>query len=224
MNVVYTPELDTDVTNFSASPLTHMLRTYTYFIQNIFSGENSMGLTYSEDQETTDIIIRMANAINAEVIEKKPAVLVSRSGFTFPSGGIGGSMESKDLKDGSTTREGLLKGGVFFTVLADLDNVATDIAWYIVEHIWLLKSTEGGELFHGSSNFNISPPSPPQGLVQGDAAETVAVQVSFPVSLLRKSRVSPMVFRTLNKIEATLRDSSTQDTLLDINLNRRGTD
>lgn len=219
MSITHTPKLDDGVTSFAASPFTHMLRVYAHYIQNLFKQPNQFDFNFSEDQEQTDIIIRMGNSINAEVLERKPAVLIHRSAFVFPQQ-THADMQSRNLKTGEIVREAILSGSAFFTVITRAEDVADDLAWFIVEHIWLLKDIEGGEIFFGSANFNITPPSPPQGLVQGDMTDLVAVQVSFPVRMLKKSSVAPLTQRAMNALALTLRDSATQDTLVSIELTK----
>lgn len=218
-----TPKLDDGRSSWRRSPLTHVVRVYTHYIQCLFKEDNPLDIKFSDDPEQTDIIIKAAHRINASVVNKTPVVLIHRSGFSFPSQGIGGDHRSTDLRTQRTTREALLTGGVFFTVVAEQDEWATDIAWWIVENIWLLKTVEGGSLYQGSMDFQISPPSSPQGIVEGDMEQLVAVQVSFPVRIIRSSSVEPLNLPRLKKINAALKDAATEDTLLEVETYNHGT-
>jgi len=222
MSVISTPPLNDGVTTYAGSPLTHTIRTYANYAQNLFKKENYLRLLFSEDEENTDIIIRVGNSINSENLNKKPAVLIHRSGFAFNPMSISGDMSNHNFRTGTTEREAMLQGQIFYTVIARPDHVADEIAWYLVENTWLLKNVEGGQLFQGSQSYSISPPSNPQGIVQGDMSDLVAVQVAFPVKLLRRSEVTPMGQPALNATTMRLRDSSTQSTLLDVQLENEG--
>lgn len=216
--LVKTPSLDDGKTTYTYSPLTHMLRVYTYFVQSLFKEANPLRINFTEDEENTDIIIRMANSINAEVINKKPAVIIHRAGFTFPPMGIGGDLHNKDLRTGEVQRSAFVTGRVFFSTITKNDAHADDIAWYIVENIWALRKVEGGNLFDGSGDFQISPPSAPTGLVDGDIKQLVAVQTTMTVRLVRKTSVSPTNLRAFSKLGLTLRDEDSEDTLLTVEL------
>jgi len=222
-HLLATPRLNDGRSSWRRSPLTHVVRVYTHYVQCLFREENPLDIKFSDDPEQTDIIIKAAHTINADVINRTPVVLIHRSGFSFPSQGIGGDHAGTDFRTQRVTREALLVGGVFFTIIAEQDEWATDIAWWIVENIWLLKTVEGGSLYQGSLNFTISPPSTPQGIVQGDMEQLVAVQVSFPIKIMRSSSVEPLNLPRLKKIEAALKDASTEDTLLEVETYNHGT-
>lgn len=223
MTLVATGRIADGRTTWAHSPLTHMIRLYTRYVQGLFENENPLGLHYESDEANTGIIIRAANAVNADVIDKKPAVLIHRAGFSMPSQSLGGDLHSHNLRTGETKREARLFGGMFFNVVASPDSYADDIAWWIVENIWLLKNVEGGELFQGASDFSISPPSPPQGIVQGSLTDAVLVQISFKTSILRMSSVTPVNHRILSGMTLVLKDSVTDDTLIEVETSQEGT-
>lgn len=191
------------------NPLGHAKRVLLYFLQEIFRDYNPTGLQYMDDAKETKIIIKGAYGKNQETYNKKPLVVVDRSNAQIMSRTLG-SIDFVDYRTGGYTRTEQVPFSLVARVYAENEYVVEKIAWYISSTVFLLRHVliRQGFLYIGNQMV-IGAVGAPVGIVPGDQANSVMIQLQLPCSHLATSRFVPINRPRLTAVGVKLQDAET---------------
>lgn len=185
------------------SPLVKLQQVFVVFIRGLFAQcppgayhwEESSGT--AQDQEGSEIWIGTETPINPEIVGVRPAVTVGRGSAAFNGIGLG-DMAYIDLPTGSVVKMDMIPTTLTINVLSRTKFEAEELAWFIAEQIWTLRS----EIIAANSNFllytgqrpQLSAPTPPGTLMAGEQSDEdwICVSVAMPVYLQHMTVKSPL--------------------------------
>lgn len=169
------------LSSWAESPLFHASRLCIVFLQELFRNAPEGDFRWSESEEFTNIVITPTAPIKLRVLNKRPAIVLIRSGVGFAGLGLD-NLREEDLKTGLRTHTDLASGNFTFNCISRQRVEAEYLAWIVTRHIMILRRLLMRSGFHEvGSNMQISPPSPPGAIISGDTeAEMVNVATTTP--------------------------------------------
>ena len=195
--------------SFKYTPLRHIRVLFASFVQGLFAAAPPNNYHWTNDDQTTEIIIRDENPIHVENYGERPCVNFTPGRAQFYSLGMDDLADYSFQTDGKT-KSVLVPGTMSINVSSRNDIEAHDLAWVIGEHIWLLRDLFMKKgFFELGRGIDISPPGPPGSVIPADQADGWYVStVSVPWQFNRTSKFTPLGRRIVNSIETTfqLRD------------------
>jgi hypothetical protein len=200
----------------SEDPLTSHVRLFTRFLQVYFSNFEKGSYKWLTDPLTTDIIIQAENSVAAEVVEKRPAIVVGRGpvGFTNiaidqfagPLLGPNGEFTPNLDIDGYRRHTDLLSSYAIFSCLSREGIEAQRIAWASAQAVRTLKRVLMKAGIHRvGEDIQVSAESPPGSIVQGDPSEILLVSVTIPFFFQQTWVIGPNDKTLLTHIGVALR-------------------
>lgn len=169
------------ISSWAESPVYHASRLCIVFLQELFRNAPEGCFRWSESEEFTDIMITPSAPIHLRVLNKRPAIVLIRSGVSFADLGLD-NLRSEDLRTGARTHTDLASGNFTFNCISRNRVEAEYMAWIVARHIMILRRILMQAGFHEiGHNMQIAPPSPPGALITGDTeAEMVNVAATTP--------------------------------------------
>jgi hypothetical protein len=191
--------------SFKSTPLEHVRTLIIRFVQGLFNGAPVGSHHWTENEETSEIVIRDENPIHVEKIGARPAVNFTMGQTQFYSIGMDDMMDYNFANERKV--KGILAPGVIsINVCSRSDIESANLAWIIGEHIWLLRELllrQG--FFEIGRGITISPPTPAGSIVTGDQGdEWTASTLSVPWQFARMSAFTPLGRRVVQSICARL--------------------
>jgi len=167
-------------------PLFYFERVFCRFFQSVFSKNAPGCYKWFEDEEQTEIIIRSVHHVNAESVERRPAVLVKRGGLSF-----GNLSFNQFLKQGNQDGETVDKkvysdlnsSSIVLRCLASAETEAGRIAWHCAQAIRRLKAPlqRAAKIHRIGEDIQIAEPSEPGMLIQPESSnEITMISVFIP--------------------------------------------
>lgn len=190
---------------FKTSPLEQARVLFVSFVQGLFAAAPPGEYHWDPDPQKTEIIIRDENPIHVEVIGKRPAINFSLGPVQFYHMGMDDLLEYK-FSMARKDKGILIPGTMGINVCSRVDIEAHNLAWIVAEHIWLLRDLfmKRG-FFELGRGIQITPPSNPGSIVQGDSAdEWYCSTVSVPWQFSRTSALTPLGRTVINNMELAL--------------------
>jgi hypothetical protein len=206
-------------------PLTHYTRIFVRFLQVLFQTFEKGAYRWDLDERSSDIIISDQATIKKEVVEKRPAILVSRGPLSLTNIAMdqfAGPIRQKDpqtgrmvfktnfdRESGNRRHTDLSSCTMTYNCLSKEGLEAQRIAWICGYFTRALKRTlmkagmhrVGEEVQFGSE-------SAPGSIVQPDSNEIVMVSVSVPFYFQDSWSVEPVDKLLLKHVEVALRSNS----------------
>jgi hypothetical protein len=197
-------------------PLSHAARTYLYFLRVLFESRPAGYYRWTEDNETTEVLIADQGPVGIEVMDRIPAVISERGDFSFSAIALDqhrftnpttGDREHADLLSGNMVIHCVAREGLEATRLACI--VARGIIRFRRELTIL-----GG--FHEiRPNVVIGRESPAGALVEGDSDYNfVDVPVQSPLHLRETWGIGAIGQDVIKSIEGKLVAQPSLETLL----------
>ena len=178
--------------SFAESPLEQIRTAYVSFVQGLFRSAPP-GYRWSEDEESTEILITDENPVHTKVLGHRPGVTFTRGPVQTFNLGID-DMAGYDFRTGAKRKSLLISGTMSISCMSRVDLEAEKLAWVIAEQLWMNRRLmmECGFYDIGRS-FVVGSPSPAGSLVKGDGGhEVYASVVSSPFQFGRNSTASPV--------------------------------
>lgn len=174
------------------SPFLHIVRVFVKFTQGLFAQCPPGAYQWkperlgSQDSKSSEIYIGADTPLRVASVGDRPAITVLRGPGAFQGVGIG-DQAYIDSRTGAMVRMDVLPTTIMLNVLSRLPHEAESLAWFVAQHIWLLRE----ELMRGESNIlylgdrpTITPATPAGSLIQPDTEHNWTVcTVSYPVYL-----------------------------------------
>ena len=164
------------------SPLLYAQRLYIQFLQGLFNFNPAGCFHWEPDEERTEIVITAEAPLSQKTIGKRPAITVVIGPIQYQGLAIDQLMYM-NLWTERKVHSDLISGHFVAYCLAESDVTAQWLAHIVTSGTMVnrrLLESRGG--FHQIARPapSANSPSPPGGLVQGDAHGLVMVQVNLP--------------------------------------------
>lgn len=129
-------------------------RIFISFAQQLFAQNRRH--TWSSDQAETDILIADKNAVNTEIIEHNPSIIISRGPYGWSETSMG-QMEEIDLMDMNNVRySDVLRGSIRYSCIARNGLVAEELGDILFGSLVGYKRSFKQKGVHSLRNINIS--------------------------------------------------------------------
>lgn len=201
--------------------LTHYLRLFTKFLQVVFGTWQKGSYVWRPDNLTTDIIIQGEGTVNQEVLEKRPAIIVSRGPMQWGNLAMdqfAGPLQQKDPRTGITTftpnlntydgakrYTDLNSSTMTYTVLSREGLEAQRIAGFCAYATRVLKkSLMRAGLHKVGDDIQVGAESNPGSIVQPDSTEIIAVPVQVPFYFQVTYTITPADKLLLKEVDIAL--------------------
>lgn len=194
-----------DLTSWNENPLFVATRTCIMFLQELFRSAPKGCFHWTEDPETTDLIITDEAPLQTEVIEKRPAIVTVRSASSFAGIGLD-QLEFLDMKTGAEAHTDMISGNLSFNCMSRVKVQAEYLGWQVGRHIWIFKHMLMKAGFHKiGENIQFMSPSPPKALVTGDSeSEIVNVAAVVPFHFVWTDTISEQDLVRAEKITTNI--------------------
>lgn len=206
-------------------PLTHYTRVFVRFLQVLFQTFERGAYHWDSDDKNTDIHISDQATIKEEVVEKRPAILVSRGPLALtnvsmdqfsgpiqqknPQTGQGYFKPNLDYQTGARRHTDLSSCVMTYNCLSKEGLEAQRIAWICGYFTRALKRTLMKSGLHRvGEDIQFGSESAPGSIVQPDPSEVVMVSVSVPFYFQDSWSVEPVDKLLLKHVEVALRSNS----------------
>lgn len=166
---------------------------YSSFVTGLF-GAAEKGNYHWQEGDDTEIVVTDEHPVKTTSLGARPCVSFTRSAIQFYSLGQD-DMLSYKFDTGAKTKGVLIPGTMSINCCSRVDLESESIAWYIAEHLWLLRENLMGTglFFEIGRQPQVSAPSPAEGIVAGDGAEEwFCTTVLSPFQFPRKSQTYPL--------------------------------
>lgn len=194
-----------DISSWGEDPLFHVTRLCLVFLQNLFkTAPRESGLQWDEDEELSQIIIQDEAPINADLVNKRPAIVSVLSGVQFAGIALD-QLRDLDLKTGSRVHTDMVSGNITFNCLSRVKVRARKIGWLVGRHVWILRRELLLAGLHDiGQRINVGPVSPPGAVINGDPGEIRMVPTAVPFHFQWTERVTPMNLQVMEGVKVTL--------------------
>ena len=199
-------------------PLSSYSRIFTRFLQMVFASFEKGSYQWSPDPSLSDIVIQGEGTIGLEVVEKRPAIIVSRGPVAFTNVAIdqfagplldpktGRLVRNLDPITGARRHTDLLSASVSYNCLSSAGLEAQRIAWTAAYATRALKRALMRVGMHRvGEELQVGPESAPGSVVQPDTTEIVMVSVSVPFFFQQSWTTEPLDKTLLNEVSIALR-------------------
>ena len=169
-----------------------------------FAQGQTEGVLGPTDEENTEVIITDAGSLGTDVVEKRPAIILSRGPFAYANTAMDnflGHVASTDKR----THTDLLTGSFVINCVSRNGLEAEKLALLVAKAIRVhRRRIQLAGFFQIGQRIRIGSESPANALVSGDAEEDfISVPVTFPVYYQETFSINPSA-TTLAKITATV--------------------
>lgn len=214
------PQGSPQAQGFNEDPLTHFSRVFVRFLQLVFATFPKGQYNWDKDEKLSDITISDQSTIKKEVVERRPAIIVSRGPASFGNTSmdqLAGPLLEKQ-KDGTTqftpnisrTTGGrrstdLIASTMTYNCLSREGIEAQRIAWIAAYSTRVLKrALLAAGLHRVGEDVSVGSESAPGTIVQPDSNEIVMVSVSAPFYFQDTWTTSPLDKTLLTKVSLAL--------------------
>lgn len=205
---------------FDEDPLTHFSRVFVRFMQLVFASFEKGAYRWNADEKLSEITISDQSTIKKEVVERRPAIIISRGPAAFGNTSmdqLAGPLLDKQ-KDGSTKFTAnmdpitgskrftdLLSSTMTYNCLSREGIEAQRIAWISAYATRTLKRALLKVGLHRvGEDVSIGSESAPGSIVQPDSNEIVMVSVSVPFYFQDTWTTAPLDKTLLTKVSMAL--------------------
>ena len=205
-------------------PLTHYTRIFVRFLQVLFQSFEKGAYHWDPDDKSSDITISDQATIKAEVVEKRPAIVVSRGPLALTNVSMdqfAGPIKQKDPQTGqeyfkpnfdrmtgARRHTDLSSCTMTYNCLSKEGLEAQRIAWicgYFTRALKRILMKNG--LHRVGEEIQFGSESAPGSIVQPDPSEIVLVSVSVPFYFQDSWSVEPVDKLLLKHVEVALRSN-----------------
>jgi hypothetical protein len=199
-------------------PLSSYLRIFTRFLQLVFASFEKGSYQWSQDFGTTDIVIQGEGTVQTEVVEKRPAIVVSRGPVAFTNlvldqfagplldAQTGKLTRNLNLVTGERRHTEMLSASVSYNCLSKEGLEAQGIAWRCAYATRVLKRALLRVGMHRvGEELQVGSESPPGSIVQPDPKEIIMVPVGVPFYFQQTWTDGPLDKTLLNRVALALR-------------------
>lgn len=201
--------------------LTHYLRLFTRFLQVCFGTWYKGSYVWNPDESLTDIIIQGEGTISKEVVEKRPAIIVSRGPMQWgnlsmdqfagpllvrdPRTGVRTYTPNINTFNGAKRYTDLNSSTMTYTILSKEGLEAQRIAGFCAYATRTLKkSLMKAGLHKVGDNIQVGSESAPGSIVQPDSTEIVAIPVYVPFYFQVTYTITPEDKLLLKQVDMAL--------------------
>lgn len=205
-------------------PLAHYARMFVRFLQVLFSSFEKGAYHWDLDEKSSDIVISDQATVNKEVVEKRPAIIVSLgplalnniamdqfAGPLLETDAEGKKTFTPNINNstGAVRHTDLVSSTVTYNCLSREGAEARRIAWIAGYFTRTLKKTlmKAG-LHRVGEEVQFGAESAPGSIVQPDSNEIVMVSVSVPFYAQNTWTVAPIDKTLLKHVELALRSEA----------------
>ena len=191
--------------SFKYTPMRHVRVMFIRFCQGLFYAAPIGAYHWDEDENLTEIVISNENKLDPEVIMKRPGISFTRGPIQFYSLGID-DMMSYEFDIDKKTKAVLVPGTMTVNCISRVPQESEDLAWVVMEHIWLLRDLlMRAGFFEVGRQPQMGSPSPAGSLVANDQGDEFTVtSVSVPYQFSRTSSFTPLGKRIVQSINFSL--------------------
>ena len=201
---------------FGEDPLTHFSRVFCRFLQVVFATFEKGAYQWNADDKLSDIIISDQSTIASEVVERRPAIILSRGPAALSNIAIdqfaGPLLDTKgnftpnlDPVSGARRHTDLISCNMTYNCLSSEGIEAQRIAWTAAYATRTLKRSLMRAGFHRvGEDIQVGGESAPGSVVQPDAKEIIMVSVSVPFYFQDSWSVAPVDKSLLNHVNMAL--------------------
>lgn len=205
---------------FGEDPLTEFSRLFVRFLQLVFETFPKGSYRWNKDEKLTDLIISDQATIGREVVERRPAIIVSRGAASFANVSMDqfagplldeqkdGTIKftpNEDPSKGSRRYTDLISSTMTYNCLSREGLEAQRIAWIAAYATRTLKRAllKAG-LHRVGEDLAIGAESSPGSIVQPDSNEIIMVSVNVPFYFQDTWTNSPLDKTLLTKVSLAL--------------------
>lgn len=202
-------------------PLTHYVRLFVKFLQVVHATWDKSSYKWLPDDKLTDIIIQNEGTIDKEVVEKRPAIIVTRGQAAWgnvsmdqfagpieerdPITGQVHWIPNEDSRTGARRYTDLVSSTMTYNVLSREGLEAQRIAWFCAYATRVLKKSLMRSGIHRvGEDIQIGSESPPGAIVQPDSNEIISVSVSVPFYFQDTYTITPKDKILLKEVDSVL--------------------
>lgn len=190
--------------SWGEDPLTHTTRICLVFLQQIFKSAPRGHYQWDEDEEHTQIIIQDEAPIDAEVVNKRPAIVSVMSGVQWAGIGLD-QIRDLNLRTGSRVHTDMISGNMTFNCLSRVKTSCRQIGWLVGRHFWILRRILHLAGFHDiGQRIHVGAVSPPGAIISGDPGEIRNVPVTVPFFFQWTEQVTEHNLQVLNAVTTNL--------------------
>lgn len=205
---------------FGEDPLTHFARIFVRFLQLTFQSFEKGAYRWEPDDKSTDIIISDQATVKREVIEKRPAILVSRGPAAFSNialdqfagpllvKGTDGKTTftpNEDNSIGAKRHTDLISSTMTFNCLSSEGLEAQRLAWIAMYATRTLKKALlSAGLHRVGEELQVGSETSPGSIVQPDSNEIVMVPVQVPFYFQDTWTIAPLNKSLLTEVSLAL--------------------
>lgn len=192
--------------SFKYNPLMHVRVLFVRFIQGLFSNAPEGNYRWTSDDETTELYVTDEEQIMPEVVEKLPAVSLTRGPISFYNMGLD-DLENYDFALDRKTKGVLIPGTMTINVCSRVPLEGEFIAMVIADHLWLLRDLmmKMG-FFEVGRGIQVGSPSKAGSIIGNDRGDEFScTPVSVPFQFPRLSSVMPLNRDVIQGIEQVMR-------------------
>lgn len=197
--------------SFKYTPMRHVRVMFIRFCQGLFSAAPIGAYHWDEDENQSEIIITNENKLDPEVIARRPGLHFTRGPIQMYSLGID-DLISYEWDIDKKTKGVLIPGTMTINAVSRVQQESEDIAWVVMEHIWLLRDLlMRAGFFEIGRQPQMGSPSPAGSIVANDQGdEFVATSVSVPFQFSRTSSFTPLGKQIVRSIQFQLGTNTPQ--------------
>ena len=195
-----------EISSWGENPLFHLTRLCLIFLQELFkNAPEGSNFKWDEDDELTRLYITDETPINNEVIEKRPAIASTRSGFAWAGLGLD-QLRNERIRTGEQVFTDMLSGHITFNCMCRVAVESEYLAWIVSRHIWIFRHLLMKLGFHKiGEGQQILGRTPAGALISGDTeGEIINVPVVVPVHFQWTEKVQEKDLPLMNSVETSL--------------------
>lgn len=191
--------------SFKYTPVRHVRVMFIRFCQGLFHAAPLGCYRWDPDENKTEIVISNENKLDSEVINRRPGLHFTRGPLQFYSLGIDDMLHYEWDID-KKTKAVLVPGTMTINCVSRVQQESEDLAWVVMEHIWLLRHLlMRAGFFEIGRQPQMGSPSPAGSIVANDQGdEFVSTPVSIPFQFSRTSSFTPLGKRIVQSIDFSL--------------------
>lgn len=205
---------------FGEDPLTQFSRLFVKFLQVVFASFEKGAYRWDKDEKNSDITISDQATINKEVVEKRPAIIVSRGPAAFANvaldqfagplmvkqpDGTFNFTPNDDPTNGAKRHTDLISASMTYNCLSSEGIEAQRIAWISMYATRVLKKfLLSAGLHRVGEEIQVGAESPPGAIISGDANEIILVAVQVPFYFQDTWTKTPLNKTLLTKVAMAL--------------------
>jgi len=179
--------------SFKYNPLMHVRVLFVRFIQGLFAAAPQGSYRWQADEANTEIFVSDESTLSPVVVERIPAVAITRGPVSFYNLGLD-DLEEYDFRLDKKTKGVLLPGTITINSCARVDIESEQIAFVIADHLWLLRHLlMRAGFFDTGRGIQIGSPSRAGSIIADDRGEEFfCTPVSVPFQFARLSSYTPL--------------------------------